>query len=283
MNTTHWRRTRDGLMIPPILYGTAWKKATTAELVAQALGAGFCGIDTACQPRHYNEAGVGAGIASAVRPMGIPPLYLQTKFTPPSGQDAATMPYDPATPIEAQVEASFDVSCANLAPARPDTLILHSPLPTAEETVRAWRAMERLQRRGEVAMLGISNCDNLPLLQHVSSHAVVPVSIVQNRFHAKTGYDTELRAWCDRQGILYESFWTLTANTHALGALALGRLARRHRCEPTQILLRHVTQLGIVPLVGTTDGQHMHDDLAIFEFTLDAREMQIVAQALCGG
>jgi len=267
-------------MIPPILYGTAWKKEDTAELVAQALAAGFGGIDTACQPKHYNEPGVGEGLRAASRPAGARPLYLQTKFTAPSGQDPKTVPYDPSLPVEAQIEASFAVSCANLAPARPDTLILHSPMKTPEDTLRAWRAMEQLQQRGEVAMLGISNCYDLALLQHLCAHAAVLPSILQNRFYADTGYDTELRAWCDGQGILYESFWTLTANTRALGTLALGRLADRHRCEPTQIFLRYVTQLGIVPLVGTRDESHMRDDLAIFDFQLDAAQMQTVAQAL---
>jgi diketogulonate reductase-like aldo/keto reductase len=48
--------------IPPIFYGTAWKKEKTSELVELAIKAGFRAIDTACQPKHYNEAGVGEGI-----------------------------------------------------------------------------------------------------------------------------------------------------------------------------------------------------------------------------
>jgi diketogulonate reductase-like aldo/keto reductase len=53
-----------GMRSPKILYGTAWKKDDTARLVTTAIQLGFCGIDTACQPKHYNEAGVGAGIAA---------------------------------------------------------------------------------------------------------------------------------------------------------------------------------------------------------------------------
>ena len=48
--------------IPPIIYGTAWKQDATAALVERALRLGFRGIDTACQPKHYNEPGVGAGL-----------------------------------------------------------------------------------------------------------------------------------------------------------------------------------------------------------------------------
>lgn len=43
--------------MPKMLYGTAWKKEATAELVAEALDVGFRGIDTAAQPKHYNEKG----------------------------------------------------------------------------------------------------------------------------------------------------------------------------------------------------------------------------------
>ena len=39
----------------PLLYGTAWKKEQTTELVVEAIKNGFEGIDTACQPKHYRE------------------------------------------------------------------------------------------------------------------------------------------------------------------------------------------------------------------------------------
>lgn len=52
--------------MPRLLYGTAWKKEATADLVFKALKAGFRGVDTAAQPRHYNEALVGDGIKEAI-------------------------------------------------------------------------------------------------------------------------------------------------------------------------------------------------------------------------
>jgi diketogulonate reductase-like aldo/keto reductase len=54
-------------IIPKLLYGTAWKKERTADLVYQALKAGFRGIDTAAQPRHYQENLVGDGIRKAIK------------------------------------------------------------------------------------------------------------------------------------------------------------------------------------------------------------------------
>lgn len=52
--------------IPVYLYGTAWKKDRTADLVYSAINAGFRGVDTAAQPRHYQEPLVGDGIRKAI-------------------------------------------------------------------------------------------------------------------------------------------------------------------------------------------------------------------------
>jgi hypothetical protein len=52
---------------PRLVYGTAWKKDKTADLVYSALKAGFRGIDTAAQPRHYQESLVGDGIRRAIK------------------------------------------------------------------------------------------------------------------------------------------------------------------------------------------------------------------------
>lgn len=52
--------------IPTMIYGTAWKKDRTAELVYTALKCGFRALDTAAQPKHYREDLVGAGIRRAI-------------------------------------------------------------------------------------------------------------------------------------------------------------------------------------------------------------------------
>ena len=89
----------------PFLYGTAWKKETTTDLVLQAVRAGFRGIDTACQPKHYREDLVGAALKRLSEEHGVrrDSLWLQTKYTPVSGQDPADIPYDPSLPPPQQV------------------------------------------------------------------------------------------------------------------------------------------------------------------------------------
>ena len=44
---------------PAFIYGTAWKKDQAKQLVKQALTQGFRRVDTAAQPRHYQEPLVG--------------------------------------------------------------------------------------------------------------------------------------------------------------------------------------------------------------------------------
>lgn len=54
-----------GTVVPTFLYGTAWKEAETKRCVLEALVAGFRGIDTANQRKHYFEEGVGEALREA--------------------------------------------------------------------------------------------------------------------------------------------------------------------------------------------------------------------------
>jgi diketogulonate reductase-like aldo/keto reductase len=259
--------------MPGIVYGAAWKKERTAALVNEALSAGFRGIDTACQPKHYDEAGVGAGAAMWLRAGGTrSELYLQTKFTSTSGQDPQRIPFDADAPLAAQIEQSLRTSLRNLQTDYLDGLVLHSPMPTMNETLHAWRVMETFVADGTVKRLGISNCDELPTLERLFRSASVQPSILQNRFYADTGYDTELRAFCRANDIVYQSFWTLTANRRLLASPVIDALVQKHERTPAQIFFRFLSQEGVVPLTGTSSPDHMREDLAIFEFELSDSE-----------
>jgi diketogulonate reductase-like aldo/keto reductase len=268
-----------GVRVPRILYGTAWKKSDTESLVRTAIRLGFRGIDTACQPKHYHEPGVGAGVAACLR--GEPvrngnlareELYLQTKFTPLSGQDPARIPYDFKAPLPDQARQSFAVSLRNLQTDYLDGLLLHSPLPSPRQTLEVWQAMESLVDCCGVKQLGISNCDQLEQLAALWDSARIKPAVVQNCFHADSGYDREIRAFCRQHRLIYQSFWTLTANRHILAHRAVTSLASRHRRTPAQILFRYLTQIEVVPLTGTRTETHMREDLDIFDFELSELE-----------
>ena len=132
--------TTAGVRMPRIIYGTAWKKEHTDELVVKAVLAGFRGIDTACQPKHYQEPLVGLAL-QRLKTLGIErdDLFLQSKFTPLSGQDPARIPYDKNAPLEIQVAQSFDMSKQNLQTDYLDSLVLHSPVSPYQDLRKVWR------------------------------------------------------------------------------------------------------------------------------------------------
>lgn len=271
-----------GVRIPRIFYGTAWKKGDTEHLVTTALREGFRGIDTACQPRHYDEAGVGAGIAATGTVLTRADLYLQTKFTPLAGHDPARIPYDADAPLPEQIRQSFDASLDNLRTNVLDCLVLHSPLPTLAQTLQAWIAMESLVDAGGVRQLGISNCYDPALLETLHDRARIKPAVVQNRFYAQTGYDQAIRAFCRQERIVYQSFWTLTANPEILGHPTMASIASRQSRTPAQILFRYLVESEVVPLTGTRSVEHMREDLAIFDFELTPADRSAIDGLLRG-
>lgn len=117
------------IKLPNMIYGTAWKKESTAQLVTEAIQIGFRGVDTACQPKHYREDLVGVGLKNAFE-SGIKreDIFIQTKFTPIDGQDRENMPYSQTDDLETQVAKSFAKSKENLGIDFIDSYVLHSPL-----------------------------------------------------------------------------------------------------------------------------------------------------------
>lgn len=282
MTSPHFVTTAAGVTMPGILYGTAWKKQATADLVLQALQQGFRGIDTACQPKHYFEAGVGEGLQRAIQ-QGVvtrEAVYLQTKFTPLNGQDPQRIPYDALAPLSQQIVQSAQQSLSNLATDYVDGLLLHSPLDTLQQTLEAWQTLEQLVQRGWVRQLGISNCYRLDWLQTLHQQAHIKPALLQNRFYADTDYDRELRRFCLQHGMVYQSFWTLTANPHWLSDPMVLSLAGRYQRTAPQVVFRGLSQIGIVPLSGTCNPQHMQDDASLFDFELSQHECAQLREAL---
>ncbi|CAK0774943.1 Aldo/keto reductase [Gammaproteobacteria bacterium] len=281
MNNNDFFMSAYGVRIPRIIYGTAWKKDRTASYVEQAIMLGFRGIDTACQPKHYNEVGVGDGVTATLqRGVNRADLYLQSKFTSVNGQDPRCIPYDPQSSLNDQVAQSFQVSLRNLQTTYLDCLILHSPLAYPSQTQEVWQAMERIFDDGGTKQLGISNCYNPAQFEWLHRIAKVKPAVLQNRFYADTQYDHSLRAYCQKYQIIYQSFWTLSANPGILSHHILGKLMRKYQRSAAQIFFRYLTQINIIPLMGTTTVTHMQEDLAIFSFKLTTDECETVGALL---
>jgi diketogulonate reductase-like aldo/keto reductase len=266
-----------GFQVPRFLYGTAWKEDQTRRLTELALQAGFRGIDTANQRRHYHEAAVGQAIAAATGrgALSRDDLFLQTKYTFQRGQDHR-LPYDPEAPIAVQVEQSFASSLAHLGVTRIDSYVLHGPTQRAGLAAadwEAWRAMEDLNISGRVRFLGVSNV-TVEQVRTLCLKARVRPQFVQNRCYASLGWDRPVREFCRANGLLYQGFSLLTANRAVLEHPAVAQVARRLGKTVSQVIFRLALELGMIALTGTTDAGHMRADLEALDFSLEPEEVQ---------
>lgn len=268
----------NGVPLPPWMYGTAWKKEATAQLVQQAVAAGFTAIDTANQLIHYQEALVGDAL-QALAKQGITrkSLFLQTKFTSVNGQDHRT-PYDVKADLTTQVTQSFDSSLSHLHTDYLDSYVLHGPysrygLGAADWEV--WAAIEGLYQSGKTKMIGISNvtAEQLALLCERATHKPM---VVQNRCYAALGWDKDVREICRTHHIIYQGFSLLTANRGVLVEPDVRAMASRFGTGVAQVIFRFAMQIGMLPLTGTTNPQHMKEDLQSDQFTLTAEDIQLI-------
>jgi diketogulonate reductase-like aldo/keto reductase len=275
----------EGIRMPRFLYGTAWKEDETQRLAELALKAGFRGIDTANQRRHYDEAAVGQAIAASIASGLVTrnELFIQTKFTFQRGQDHR-LPYDPKAPIAVQLEQSFASSCSHLGVDTIDSFVLHGPTHQSGLTPAdwaAWRAMEAVHDSGRARLLGVSNI-SLDQLQLLCGEAKIRPRFVQNRCYASRGWDRQIREWCTANGIIYQGFSLLTANRGVMQHPDLTRIAQRHGQTVSQIVFRFALDVGMLPLTGTTSAEHMREDLRVLDVKLQEEEIARIESLAAG-
>ena len=268
--------TYNNVPIPSFMYGTAWKKEATTGLVLEAVEAGFTAIDTANQLVHYDETRVGEALLQlAKQDIARDKLFLQTKFTPVNGQDHR-LPYDANARITTQVQQSFASSLDHLHTEYLDSYVLHGPYSgrgLGAEDWEVWAAIESLYDAGKTKMIGISNvsAEQLTLLCAKAKHKPM---MVQNRCYAAFGWDKEVREICRLNNIIYQGFSLLTANREVFAEPAIRTMASKYQTGLAQIVFRFSQQVGMLPLTGTTNPQHMKEDLQSDRFTLLPEEVQ---------
>jgi len=269
--------------IPDFLYGTAWKEDRTATLAELAIRQGFRGIDTANQRRHYFEAAVGEALAALYR-AGIVTragLFLQTKYTYQPGQDHR-LPYDPAASLSQQVAQSMASSLEHLGTDHVDSYVLHGPWSGhgwSGPDMESWEAMKLERQAGRTRFLGVSNV-SLRHLEQMAAQGERP-DFVQNRCYAVRGWDRDVRRFCREHQIVYQGFSLLTANVPVLRHPFVAGLAARAGATPAQIIFCFARLVGMLPLTGTSDPEHMREDLASRELALSEDEVRKI-EALAG-
>jgi diketogulonate reductase-like aldo/keto reductase len=87
-------------------------------------------------------------------------------------------------------------------------------------------------------------------------------------------WDEEVRDICREHGIIYQGFSLLTANRDVLAEQEILAIAAREGVGPEQVIFRFALEIGMLPLTGTTNQQHMSEDLGAARITLSADEVQ---------
>jgi diketogulonate reductase-like aldo/keto reductase len=245
---------------------------------------GFRGIDTANQRRHYFEEGVGLGLAAAYRTGLVTrdDLFLQTKFTYQRGQDHR-LPYDPQASLSVQVEQSMASSLVHLGTDHVDSYVLHGPSSNYDWTrddAEVWDAMRKERDAGRTRLLGVSNVSLGHLQRMAATHAELP-AFVQNRCYARLGWDRAVRQFCTEHKIIYQGFSLLTANQEVVNHPLIATVATKANATPAQIIFSFARSIAMLPLTGTSDAEHMKQDLESRNLKLPAEAVKVI-ESLAG-
>jgi len=256
-------------------------------LVVAAVLAGHRAIDTAGQLKHYREDLAGAALEKLYSEHGFKreDLWIQTKFTPPGGQDLSNfIPYSLKDSVADQVRSSFENSLRNLRTDYLDSYILHSPLDDTKSTLQAWGVLLQLRKDGKARNIGISNVygdAGVKLLQQLPE-----LGVVQDRWFSGNQWSRAVWRFCRDRRIMFQSFWTLSGSPELLAHPAVVQLAQEKSCTPAQVVFAFAQRNGVTPLSGTTSEEHMRHNIEInsldFSDELSTESMDAIAEYVDG-
>ena len=100
-------------------------------------------------------------------------------------------------------------------------------------------------------------------LEQLYEAAKVKPAVVQNRFYPDTQFDKDVRAFCAEKGIIYQSFWTLSANPKIVHGAEVGAVCQAVGLDSVQEAMYCLTLAldNVVVLNGTKNEEHMRGDL----------------------
>lgn len=249
----------NGVSVPLVGYGVfrMTDAAACEEAVVEAIRAGYRLIDTAAA--YGNEEAVGR----AIRRSGVPreELFITTKLWIPD------ISYEGA-------KRGFAASLERLGLDYLDLYVIHQPY---NDLYGAWRALEELYAEGKVRAIGVDNFTEDRLADFIFWNKVKPaVNLLEcNPFFQRENE----RAYLESQNILMQAWSPLSAGqNHLFENETLRCIGNAHGKSVAQVVLRWLTQRGIVPIVKSANPQRMKENLSIFDFTLTDAEMKQIAR-----
>ena len=251
-----------GHEMPIIGLGTwALNDKEAENSVYHALKSGMRLIDTA---RYYgNEIGVGRGLKKAIAE-GIvtrEEVFITTKIYGGNYERAGGIIDDALTDLDVDYI---------------DLLLIHQP---GYDDEGVYRAMEDAVRAGKLRSIGISNYYTRAQVDEVLSFAVIPPAVIQNENHLYY-QGSDLRDYVAQYGIVMESWYPFGGRGHTQESFSnetVVELAEKYGKTPAQILLRWQLQSGFIAIPGSSNPDHIAENVDIFDFSLDEEDMQRLA------
>jgi diketogulonate reductase-like aldo/keto reductase len=159
-----------------------------------------------------------------------------------------------------------------------DSYVLHGPSSGdgwTDADSEVWEAMRKERDACRTRLLGVSNVSLWHLEQMTEIHSEAP-AFVQNRSYARLGWDREVRLFCSERKIRYQGFSLLTANAEVLRHPVVTGLAARANATPAQVVFAFARAVGMLPLTGTSDAEHMKQDLVSSGLELSADAVRAI-------
>lgn len=226
-----------------------------AWTVAKARAAGYARFDTASA--YGNERWLGRGLSLARPWMPSRPIFLTTKLSNDEQRG--------------DVRAALTGSLRRLGVAQVDLYLLHWPQP--DTFLDAWRQMENLYREGLARAIGVCNFHSHHLDRLLEIAAVVP-AVNQVERHPLLS-QVPLLEYCRSRGIVLEAYSPMARmHPRLVRNPLLIEMARRHGKTVPQIVLRWNLQHGLPAVPKSSRWQGLKDNLAAFDFALEAVEME---------
>lgn len=245
----------NGIEMPILGIGTMRVK-NLSEIIPAAIDMGYRLIDTAAN--YDNEAEIGKAIKTSN--VNREELFITSKMQILS---------DGARFTAQAVESSLK----NLQLDYIDLYLIHQPYG---DIYGEWRVLERLYQEGKIKAIGVSNFEPFRLMDLCLHNKVVP-AVNQVEVHPFCQMKAE-HEYHSANGIQTEAWAPFAENKNNLFTNpCLISLAEKYNKSVQQVILRWVTQRGIVTIPRTTSTAHAKANLAVFDIRLTNEEMEMIS------
>lgn len=257
MSTVPSVRLNNGVDMPLLGFGVfQMNDAEECERsVSEALRTGYRLIDTAAS--YGNEAAVG----NAIKRSGVAreELFVTTKLWI---QDAG---YEKA-------KQAFERSLQRLQLEYLDLYLIHQPFG---DVYGAWRAMEELYQEGRIRAIGVSNFHPDRLMDLIVHNQVTPAvnQIECHPFHQQI----QTQAFLEENNVQIESWGPFAEGKHNIFQNELLRsIADKYQKSVAQVILRWLTQRGVVAIPKSVRKERIVENFNIFDFDLSPEDMAAI-------